>query len=67
MIQENVNGEPEYYTPRELSRKLNVSLKWVTNRTQKRQVPGQTKIGHIWRYKKIEVEKGLLSGRFLSD
>ena len=53
----------DFLTPKELSRKLNMSLKWVEKQTQARRIPGQVKMGRLWRYKIKEVEKRLLSGK----
>jgi excisionase family DNA binding protein len=57
--------EPEFYSPRELAQKLNMSRKWVVKHTQARRIPGQVKCGGRWRYRRIDVEKALLSGNFL--
>ncbi len=53
--------ENEYYTPEELALKLNVSLKSIRTWTQNRRIPGQVKIGRIWRYRKCDIEKQLLT------
>jgi len=50
----------EYYTPVELAVKFNVSIKSIRTWTQLRKIPGQVKIGRIWRYKKAAVEKNLI-------
>ena len=55
----------DFFTPKELALKLNMSLKWVITQTQARRIPGQTKIGRLWRYRKTDVEKRLLSEEFL--
>jgi len=60
-----MSSKPEYYTPEELSIKLNVSRKTITKWTQSRRIPGQVKAGGMWRYRINEVEKKLLSGEFL--
>jgi excisionase family DNA binding protein len=52
----------DYLTPQELAAKLSMSLKWVTKYTQARKIPGQVKIGRLWRYNRAEIEKRLLSG-----
>lgn len=58
----------DFFTPRELARKLNMSLKWVIKQTQQRRIKGQQKFGHSWRYRKIDVEKRLLGNtQFLLD
>ena len=58
---------PEYFTPNELAALLNMSLKWVVKYTQLRRIPGQIKIGRLWRYRRTEVQMRLLSGTFLLD
>jgi hypothetical protein len=55
----------EYLSPKELAAKLHVSLKSITNWTQARRIPGQIKIGGIWRYSVLEIEKALFAGQFL--
>ena len=52
----------EYLTPRELAYKLNVSIKFITNCTQARKMPGQVKMGRLWRYNQKDVNIALLSG-----
>ena len=59
--------QSEYLTPGQLAAKLNMSLKWVVKHTQARRIPGQTKFGRLWRYRRVEVEKRLLSGTFLKE
>jgi hypothetical protein len=54
-------------TPRELAFRLSMSLKWVEKQTQARRIPGQTKIGRVWRYDWIAIEKRLVSGTLLLD
>lgn len=57
--------QPEYLTPEQLAEKLNVSRKTVTKWTQARRVPGQTKLGRIWRYSRFAIEKALVREQFL--
>ena len=57
----------EVMTPKDLAEKLAMSLKWVVKQTQARRVPGQIKIGRLWRYRRAEVEKRLLAGQFLLE
>lgn len=54
-------------TPRELSTRLHMSLKWVEKHTQARRIPGQVKIGRLWRYDWMEVQKRILRGQLLLD
>lgn len=57
--------EGEYYTPVELAKKLNVSRKFIVKHTMRRAIPGQIKIGRIWRYRKTTVQEALDSSSFL--
>ena len=57
----------EYLTPRELADKLAVSLRFIEDNTMAKKIPGQIKIGRLWRYKITEVEKALLRGTFLIE
>ena len=57
---------PALLTPKELALKLKVSLKTIVNWTQAGIVPGQIKVGRVWRYKCQIVEKRILTkGQFL--
>lgn len=55
----------EYFTPEQLATKLNVARKTIVKWTQARRIPGQTKVGHCWRYQVTAVEKALLRGNLL--
>ncbi len=57
----------DFLTPKELAAKMNMSLKFVVTQTQARRVPGQVKVGRLWRYRRVEVEKRLLAGKFLLE
>jgi hypothetical protein len=50
---------------KELAKFLNVSLKFVEKYTALRRIPGQTKVGRVWRYDLRAIEKKLLSGELL--
>lgn len=52
----------DFYTPQELALRLNVSIKFVQTQTQARRIPGQVKVGRLWRYNRAEVEKAILKG-----
>ena len=54
--------QSDYFTPEELALKINMSVKFIQTNTQLRKIPGQTKIGRLWRYRRSEVEKRLLLG-----
>ena len=57
----------EYFTPQQLAAHVSMSLKFIVKHTQARRIPGQTKIGGYWRYRRSDIEKRLLSGKFLLD
>jgi excisionase family DNA binding protein len=58
--------EPEFYTPEELSRKLNLAKKTIKKWTQARRIPGQLKCGGRWRYSRLAIEKAILRGELLN-
>jgi excisionase family DNA binding protein len=60
----NFNTTPEYshgcYTTESLAERLNVSKKFIVS--HRRRLPGAMKVGRIWRFDRVAVEKKLLSG-----
>lgn len=48
---------------KELSEMLNVSERFIEKHTQSRRIRGQIKVGRLWRYSKMEIEKALLNGK----
>ena len=59
------NPDEPLLTPNELAQRLNMSLKWVETHTQERRIPGQVKVGRVWRYDWLEVRKRMFSGQVL--
>ena len=58
----------EYFTGEELAKILNVSIKFIQKQTQARRIPGQVKVGRLWRYNRAEIEKAMLrGGQFLRN
>lgn len=57
--------EPEYYTPEQLSNKLQMARKTIKKWTLARRIPGQLKCGGRWRYSRNAIEKALLRGELL--
>jgi len=49
-------------TGHELAAKLSVTKKAVERWTSKRLIPGQIKVGRLWRYSLVEIEKRIQSG-----
>lgn len=58
--------DKEFLTLNELAEYLNISKKFIIKHTANRRLPG-IKMGRIWRYRKKEIEKRLLSGKLLLD
>jgi hypothetical protein len=51
------------YSTESLAKRLNVSKKFIVSHRQ--QLPGAMKIGRIWRFNRVSIEKKLLSGTLL--
>lgn len=64
---EQKNVESEFLSTDELSKYLNVSIKTIRKYIETRQLPGMVKIGRLYRFRKSDVEKRLLSGNFLLE
>ena len=62
---EKTGADPEFYTPGELASLIRVGERWIEKQIPKRRLPGMTKIGRYWRFKKSEVDRQLLSGSLL--
>ena len=60
-------GMFELISPKQLADRLHISLKWVEKHTQERRIPGQVKVGRVWRYDWMEVQKRMLSGQVLLE
>ena len=56
--------ESDFFSTQELCSFLGVSKKFIQKHRAKR-IPGAVKVGHIWRFRKTDIEKRLLSGQFL--
>ena len=57
--------ESEYLNTEELSIMLNVSKKSIEKWRSQNRLPGQLKCGRVFRFRRLEVEKRLLSGQLL--
>jgi len=60
-----MTSDPQFFTPAELASLVNVGLRWVEKQIPNRRLPGMTKVGRYWRFRRSEVEKQLLSGSLL--
>jgi predicted site-specific integrase-resolvase len=58
--------EDDFLTPGELAAMLKMKPKTIKKWTLARRVPGQTKCGGRWRYRRQEIEKALLRGELLN-
>lgn len=67
MIPGQSNESDHLLTPKELASKLNMSMKWVEKHTQSRRIPGQVKVGRVWRYDWVEVQRRMLTGQVLLE
>jgi hypothetical protein len=63
---ESMLPEPEFLTPEQLSVKLQVARKTIKKWTQAHRIQGQLKCGGRWRYRRLDIEKAILRGEFLS-
>ncbi len=57
--------DPEFYTPQELAALGRVGERWIEKQIPKRRLPGMTKWGRYWRFRKSEVDRQLLTGSLL--
>ena len=58
--------ESDFLNAQQLADKLGMSKKWIEKHVL--QIPGRTKMGRLWRFKKSEIEKRLINGgQFLFD
>jgi excisionase family DNA binding protein len=60
-------SETEYFSVRELANYLNCSEKFIRKHIESRRLPGMVKIGRVYRFRKSDVEKKLLSGQLLLE
>jgi len=55
----------DFLTPEQLASMLQVSKKFIDKHIASRRLPGAVKIGRLWRFSRIEVEKRLVTGELL--
>ena len=60
-------SETEFFTVQELANYLNCSEKFIRKYIESRRLPGMVKIGRVYRFRKSDVEKKLLSGQLLLE
>jgi len=60
-------AQPEFFDTTELAQYLGVSRKAVIKWRQARRIPGAVRCGRVWRFRRTEIEKRLLSGELLLD
>jgi excisionase family DNA binding protein len=59
--------EQEFLSVKQLADYLNCSEKFIRKYVESRRLPGMVKIGRVYRFRKSEVEKKLLSGQLLLE
>ncbi|NLL15367.1 MAG: helix-turn-helix domain-containing protein [Fibrobacter sp.] len=59
--------EQEFLSVKQLADYLNCSEKFIRKYVERRRLPGMVKIGRVYRFRKSEVEKKLLSGQLLLE
>lgn len=59
------SNNSDFYTPEELASLVQVGARWIEKQIPKRRLPGMTKVGRYWRFKKADVDRQLLTGELL--
>lgn len=57
----------DYITAQQLADYVNCSIKFIRKHIESKRLPGMVKIGRVYRFRKSDVEKRLLSGQLLLD
>lgn len=57
--------QSEFLTPQELAGMLNVSQKFIDKHIATKRIPGAVRVGRLWRFKRIDIEKRLAIGELL--
>lgn len=60
-------SETEFFSVQELAAYLNCSEKFIRKHIESRRLPGMVRVGRLYRFRKSDVEKRLLSGQLLLD
>jgi excisionase family DNA binding protein len=66
-ITEVCKMEQEFLSVKQLANYLNCSEKFIRKHVASRRLPGMVKIGRVYRFRKSDVEKKLLSGQLLLE
>jgi len=59
--------EFEFFDSQGLADYLKVSVRSVEKWRMQRRIPGAVRCGRAWRFRRVDVEKRLLSGKLLLD
>jgi len=57
----------EFFTTEQLAKYLGVSVKAVVKWRDARRIPGCVRCGRVWRFRRSDIEKRLLSGSLLLE
>jgi len=55
-----------FYSTKDLHKLTSVPLKTIQEWASKGRIPGQIRMGHFWRFKKVAIDKALESDVFLN-
>ncbi|HEX2956568.1 MAG TPA: helix-turn-helix domain-containing protein [Chitinispirillaceae bacterium] len=59
--------DSDYITAQQLADYVNCSIKFIRKHIESGRLPGMVKIGRVYRFRKSDIEKRLLSGQLLLD
>ncbi len=54
----------EYFSTESLARHIEVSKKSIEKWRDERRIPGAVRVGRVWRFRRVDVERQLLTGQF---
>lgn len=67
-MEQDYSLKSDVLTAKELSEMLKVSRKFVEKHTAAGEIPGQVKVGRVWRYSRIAIQRALRQGgQFLRE
>ena len=56
---------PDFFTTEQLAEYINVPVRTVEGWRNAHRIPGAVRCGRIWRFRRTDVERRLVSGNFL--
>jgi excisionase family DNA binding protein len=64
-MEEEFIKQNELLTADELAKMLKVSRRFIEVNTGAGRIPGQIKVGRLWRYRKTVIQRALIGAQFL--